>query len=103
MCRSIKPLFNLAPPASEAEVRAAARQFVRKVSGFAAPSRANGAAFDRAVDEVSAAARRLLDDLVTAAPPRDRGALAAQAKARAARRMEAGAPAPARRSASAAE
>jgi len=72
MCRSIKPLFNFAPPATDEEVRAAALQFVRKLSGFQAPSRANAAAFDRAVDEVQAAARRLVDDLVTAAPPRDR-------------------------------
>lgn len=82
MCRSIKPLFNFAPPATDEEVRAAALQFVRKLSGFQAPSRANAEAFDRAVDEVQAAARRLVDDLVTAAPPRDREAVAAAAKAR---------------------
>jgi hypothetical protein len=87
MCRSIKPLFNLSPPAPEAEVRAAALQFVRKVSGFSAPSTANAAVFDRAVDEVSAAVGRLLEGLVTASPPRDRDALAAKARARTARRF----------------
>ena len=92
MCRSIKPLFNLSPPSPEAEVRAAALQFVRKVSGFSAPSRANAAVFDRAVDEVSAAVCRLLEGLVTASPPRDRAALAATARARASRRGLASAP-----------
>ncbi len=87
MCRSIKPLFNFKPPATEEEVRAAALQFVRKLSGFHAPSQANQAAFERAVDDVSRAARRLVDDLVTASPPRNREEVAAQARARAVRRF----------------
>jgi len=87
MCRSIKPLFNFAPPATDEEVRAAALQFVRKLSGFQAPSRANAAAFDRAVDEVQAAARRLVDDLVTGSAPRRREDVAAAARARSARRF----------------
>ncbi|MFN8093629.1 MAG: DUF2277 domain-containing protein [Vicinamibacteria bacterium] len=87
MCRSIKPLFNFAPPATDEEVRAAALQFVRKLSGFQAPSRANAAAFDRAVDEVQAAARRLVDGLVTVSPARSREEAAAAAKARSARRF----------------
>jgi len=87
MCRSIKPLFNFDPPATDEEIQAAARQFVRKVSGFHAPSRANAAAFDRAVADVSTAARRLIDALVTNAPPRDRVVEAARARARAARRL----------------
>jgi hypothetical protein len=78
MCRSIRPLANLAPPATEDEVRAAARQFVRKLAGASQPSRANQPAFDRAVDEVSGAARRLLDTLVTRAPARDRAVEAAR-------------------------
>ncbi len=82
MCRNIRTLFNFEPPAGEDEVRAAALQFVRKLSGFTAPSKANAAAFDRAVDEVSAAARRLLDDLATTAPPRDRATEAEKARAR---------------------
>ena len=87
MCRSIKPLFNFAPPATDEEVRAAALQFVRKLSGFQAPSRANAAAFDRAVDEVQAAARRLVDDLVSGSAPRRREDVAAAARARSARRF----------------
>ena len=70
MCRNIRTLFNFEPPATEEEVRASALQFVRKLSGFTHPSRANEAAFNRAVDDVSAAARRLLDALETASPPR---------------------------------
>jgi hypothetical protein len=72
MCRNIRPLFNFEPPASEAEIRASALQFVRKVSGFNKPSHANAEAFDRAVDEVAAAARKLISSLHSAAPPRDR-------------------------------
>ncbi len=87
MCRSIKPLFNFEPPATEEEVRAAALQFVRKLSGFHAPSQANQKAFERAVAEVSRAARRLVDDLVTPSPPRNREEVAAQARARAERRF----------------
>ena len=87
MCRSIRTLFNFAPPATEEEIRASALQFVRKLSGFNHPSRANEAAFDRAVEEVSAAARRLLDSLTTAGPPRDRDAEAEKARARAKQRF----------------
>jgi hypothetical protein len=72
MCRNIKTLFNFEPPATEEEIRASALQFVRKLSGFGRPSQANQAAFDRAVEEVSDAARRLLTSLHTQAPPRDR-------------------------------
>lgn len=72
MCRNIRPLFNFEPPASDEEIRAAALQFVRKVSGFAKPSQANAEAFDRAVDEVAEAARTLILSLHSAAPPRDR-------------------------------
>ena len=72
MCRNIRPLFNFEPPASDEEIRASALQFVRKVSGFAKPSHANAEAFDRAVDEVTEAARRLIFSLHSAAPPRDR-------------------------------
>ena len=72
MCRNIKTLFNFEPPASDAEIRAASLQFVRKLSGFNAPSKANAAAFEAAVDEVSAAASRLLASLATNSPPRDR-------------------------------
>jgi hypothetical protein len=82
MCRSIKTLYNFRPPASDDEIRASSRQFVRKLSGFTRPSKANDAAFSRAVDEVAEAARRLLDSLVTTAPPRDREAEAAKARAR---------------------
>ena len=86
MCRAIKTLHNFAPPATEEEIRASALQFVRKVSGFTRPSRANEAAFARAVDEVTHSARHLLDALVTSAPPRDRVVEAAKARARAATR-----------------
>ena len=72
MCRSIKTLHNFAPPATDEEIRASSRQFVRKLSGFSKPSKANEAAFTRAVDEVTKAARVLLGGLVTNAPPRDR-------------------------------
>jgi hypothetical protein len=82
MCRSIKTLYNFEPPASEQEIRAAALQFVRKLSGFSVPSRANEEAFERAVDEVSSVATRLLESLVTTAEPRDREIEAARAKAR---------------------
>lgn len=82
MCRSIKPLFNFEPPATDDEVRAASRQFVRKLSGFQSPSRANAEAFERAIEEVTAAARRLMDALVTSSPPRDRAVEAAKARAR---------------------
>jgi hypothetical protein len=82
MCRNIRTLFNFAPPASEDEIRASALQFVRKLSGFNAPSQANAAAFDRAVVEVSDAARRLLEQLHTTAPARDRDVEAEKARAR---------------------
>jgi hypothetical protein len=82
MCRAIKTLHNFAPPASEEEIRASSLQFVRKLSGFTRPSKANDAAFVRAVDQVAAAARTLLDSLVTSAPPRDREVEAAKARAR---------------------
>jgi hypothetical protein len=82
MCRNIKTLFNFEPPATEDEIRASALQFVRKLSGFNSPSKANQAAFDRAVDEVSDAARVLIDSLVTMADPRDREVEAARARAR---------------------
>ena len=82
MCRNIRTLFNFEPPASEDEVRASALQFVRKLSGFTEPSKANAPAFDRAVDEVSDAARRLLASLETARPPRNREIEAMKAKER---------------------
>ena len=82
MCRNIKPLFNFAPPASEDEVRAAALQFVRKVSGFNKPSKANAEAFERAVDVVATATAELLGSLTTAAPPKDREVEAAKRRAR---------------------
>jgi len=87
MCRNIKTLFNFAPPATDAEIRAASLQFVRKLSGFNSPSKANQAAFDQAIDEVAAAARVLIDSLVTTAEPRDREVEAARAKARSAMRF----------------
>jgi hypothetical protein len=87
MCRNIKTLFNFDPPATDEEIRSASVQFVRKLSGFTNPSRANQAAFDRAVDDVSTVARRLIDSLVTAAEPRDRDEVAARARARAAERF----------------
>ena len=83
MCRNIRTLFNFEPPATEDEIRASALQFVRKLSGFAKPSRANEAAFDRAVDEVAEVARRLLESLETASPARNRDIEAAKARARA--------------------
>ena len=83
MCRNIKTLFNFEPPASEDEVRASALQFVRKLSGFTRPSKGNEAAFNRAVDEVSEAAERLLQSLQTLSPPRDREHEAEKARARA--------------------
>ena len=87
MCRNIKTLHNFRPPATEEEVHASSLQFVRKLSGFTRPSRANEAAFARAVDQVSRAARELLDSLETSAPPRDRGVEAAKARARSAKRF----------------
>jgi hypothetical protein len=86
MCRNIRPLHNFAPPATDAEVRDAALQYVRKLSGSARPSKANEAAFERAVDAVAVATRRLLDELVTTAPPKDREVEAAKARARSAAR-----------------
>jgi hypothetical protein len=84
MCRNIKPLFNFEPPATDDEVRASALQFVRKVSGFTKPSKVNEAAFNDAVGEVTAAARKLIASLVTTAPARDREEVAARARERAA-------------------
>jgi hypothetical protein len=86
MCRNIRTLHNFKPPATDEEIRASAVQFVRKLSGFTRPSHANQEVFDRAVEEVTAAAHRLLDGLVSNAPPRDRAIEAAKAKARAAER-----------------
>jgi hypothetical protein len=82
MCRNIRPLFNFDPPATEAEIKASALQFVRKVSGFAKPSQANAEAFEHAVDEVAEAARKLISSLHSAAPPRDREAEARKARER---------------------
>jgi hypothetical protein len=90
MCRNIRILHNFAPPATEEEIRAAALQYVRKVSGSARPSAANAEAFDEAVDAVTEATRTLLDRLVTRAPPRDREVEAARARARAAKRYATG-------------
>lgn len=87
MCRNIHVLFNFEPPATDEEIRAAATQYVRKVSGYARPSAANAVAFERAVDEVAAASARLVDALVTSAPPRDREVEAAKARERAQRRF----------------
>ncbi|MFN2576414.1 MAG: DUF2277 domain-containing protein [Pyrinomonadaceae bacterium] len=87
MCRNIKTLHNFKPPATEEEIRASAIQFVRKLSGFTRPSKANEPAFDRAVEEVSKAATELLDSLVTNAPPRDREVEATKARARTALRF----------------
>ena len=87
MCRNINTLHNFEPPATDEEIRASSLQFVRKLSGFAHPSQANRLAFDRAVDQVTAAARELLASLVTNAPPRDRVVEAAKARARAAERF----------------
>jgi hypothetical protein len=86
MCRNIRPLFNFEPPASDEEVRAASVQFVRKISGFTAPSKANQAAFNRAIDEIADVARRLVDELETTAPKKNREEEAQKAKARAAER-----------------
>ncbi len=87
MCRNIRPLFNFDPPATDEEIRAASIQFVRKLSGFTKPSQANQAAFDLAVEDVAAVARRLIDSLVTTAAPRDREEWAARARARSAERF----------------
>jgi hypothetical protein len=87
MCRNIKTLFNFEPPASDAEVRAASLQFVRKLSGFAAPSQANQVAFDRAVSDVAEVARQLMDSLVSNAPPKNRETEAVKAKLRSAERF----------------
>ena len=87
MCRSIKTLFNFDPPATDEEIRAASLQFVRKLSGFTAPSRANQPAFDRAVEETFTVARRLVDSLVTITPPRNRETEAAKARLRSAERF----------------
>ena len=86
MCRNIRPLYNFDPPVTDEEVRAAALQFVRKISGFTKPSKTNEAAFELAIDQVATAARRLMDSLVTTAPAKDREVEAAKAKARAAER-----------------
>ena len=91
MCRNIKTLHNFKPPATEEEIRASSLQFVRKLSGFTKPSKANEEAFNRAVEQVAHAAHELLDSLVTTAPPRDRAVEAAKARARSAERF--GAPA----------
>lgn len=89
MCRNIRTLHNFDPPATEEEVRAAALQYVRKISGSTKPSRANAEAFERAVDAVAAASAELLSELVTSAPPKDREAEAAKARARSAQRYAA--------------
>jgi hypothetical protein len=82
MCRNIRPLFNFEPPATEAEIQAAALQFIRKISGFTKPSHSNEAAFDQAVRDVSQIARTLIDSLETNAPPKDRGVQAQKARER---------------------
>jgi hypothetical protein len=89
MCRNIRTLYNFEPPATEDEVRSAALQYVRKISGFAKPSQANAQAFERAVDSVAAISAELLEELVTSAPAKDREAEAAKARARAAERFAA--------------
>jgi hypothetical protein len=89
MCRNIHTLYNFDPPATDEEVRAAALQYVRKITGFTKPSQANAQAFERAVDEVAAASKRLLDSLVTTATPKDREVEAERARARAAKRYAA--------------
>ena len=99
MCRNIRTLFNFEPPATELEIRDASLQFVRKLSGFSVPSKANEAAFERAVEQVAASARALITSLVTTAEPRDREVEAAKARARSAERFG---PAPGARRASAA-
>ncbi len=93
MCRNIKTLFNFDPPATDDEVRASALQFVRKLSGFTRPSKANREPFDRAVEQVTLVARELLESLATSAPKRDREVEAERARARAAKRFGRGAPA----------
>ena len=93
MCRNIKMLHNFKPPATEQEIRASSLQFVRKLSGFNKPSKANEEAFNRAVDQVAQAAQELLDSLVTTAPPRDREVESAKARARSAERFGSAAPA----------
>jgi hypothetical protein len=93
MCRNIRTLFNFDPPATDEEIKAASVQFVRKLSGFTKPSQANQEAFDTAVEDVAAVARRLIDSLVTSAAPRDREEWAARAKARSAERFGERAPA----------
>jgi hypothetical protein len=92
MCRNIKMLHNFDPPATDEEIHLSSLQFVRKLSGCTRPSKANAAAFDRAVDKVARAARELIDSLVTDAPPRDREVEALKAKARSAERFRADAP-----------
>ncbi|HEV3319498.1 MAG TPA: DUF2277 domain-containing protein [Solirubrobacteraceae bacterium] len=89
MCRNIRTLYNFEPPATEDEVRGAAVQYVRKISGFSKPSQANAAVFERAVEEVAEVSRRLLDELVTAMPPKDREVEAAKRRARSAQRFAA--------------
>jgi hypothetical protein len=91
MCRNIRTLHNFKPPATDEEIRASAVQFVRKLSGFTRPSKANEPAFHRAVDEVTHAARHLIDSLVTSAPPRDREVEASKARAKSAARFPASA------------
>ncbi|HEX3582518.1 MAG TPA: DUF2277 domain-containing protein [Thermoanaerobaculia bacterium] len=87
MCRNIKTLFNFEPPATDAEIRDASLQFVRKLSGFNKPSKANEEAFNRAIEEIAAVARQLIDSLVTTADPRDREVEAERAKVRSAQRF----------------
>lgn len=89
MCRNIRTLYNFEPPAGEEEIRAAATQYVRKISGFTKPSQANAKAFAEAVDAIAAASATLLDELVTTAPPKDREVEAIKARARAAQRFAA--------------
>jgi hypothetical protein len=89
MCRNIRPLFNFEPPATDEEVRAAALQYVRKISGFTKPSQANAEAFERAVDRVAAVSAELIAELETNAPPKDRDVEAAKARARSAQRYAA--------------
>ena len=86
MCRNIRPLYNFEPPVTEDEIRAASLQCVRKISGFTRPSQANAEAFDRAVEDVATAARRMMGDLVTQAPPRSRDEYIAKVRAQAAKR-----------------
>jgi len=89
MCRNIRTLYNFEPPATDAEVRASAEEYVRKISGFTKPSQANAEAFERAIDDVAKISARLLGELVTTAPPKDREVEAAKARARAAERYAA--------------